>query len=122
MRLHISLSTDYPVEIVRKLLATINSKEVPTGHIRGTFSKGNCYGNVAHYLRDHWDDSWVLWLFGHKLHGVTHCCLYTQNGVKVVDTFSGKPTTEGYLIPGDSIDLIAHMPLSALRPKITRFA
>lgn len=114
MRIQISLSADQTKQVLAKMFATINSPTVPDATSRGMFSKRSCYGSVAHYLRDHWDDTWVLWLFGVDV-GVTHCCLYTKSDEKLVDTFSGYPSDRGYVLADDVVPLLVKTELRTLK-------
>ena len=118
MRVLLSLSGDVPERVLDKVIATINS-EAPTG-TAGIFTNRSCYGKVAHFLRQHWDDNWILYMFG--AHYVEHACLYTQSGQKVVDTFSGRLDAAGYSIQDEDIPLLRKIKLSAIRHKVSRFS
>ena len=80
-------------EVLAGMAATIDpSRAARVAY--SAFGNQSCYGSVAHHLMKHQDPSWYILFFGNPgTKDVTHTCLYTQDGQKVVDTFGGSPTT-----------------------------
>jgi hypothetical protein len=115
MKILISLSGDVPHRVLAKMIDTINS-DAERGS--GIFTNKSCYGRVAHYLRNNWEDSWQILMYGE--HYVIHCCLYSHSGKKIVDTFNGTPGPV-YTVDGDEIPLLAAIPLHTIKSAIERF-
>lgn len=115
MKILISLSGDVPQRVLDKIIATINSTAVRGP---GIFTKKSCYGSVAHYLRDHWDDSWQILMYGE--HYVVHCCLYSKSGKKIVDTFNGTPGPV-YKVDGEELPLLNSIQLRSIKKAVSRF-
>lgn len=108
---------------VRNLVATIDADKTPVRGDKVGFSPDTCYGSVGHYLRTHWDDSWIIHLFSFVEDSVEHACLYDDRGRKIVDTFRGKITKDGYLTDGGELyPEVAQIHLKDLRPYIRRLA
>ena len=102
-------------QVLVKMANTVVAQD-PGHETPGTYTDKSCYGKVAHALRQVWarahldEPNWYILLFssGTDTSNVAHACLYTQTGVKVVDTFPGKPVNrEGqvlYEVPGVDIN------------------
>ena len=118
MKILISVSAEPVSTVLRKMVATINA-DVPGHATAGTYTNVSCFGRVAHYLRTNWNDSWKILMFGFD--GVEHCCLYTEDGKKLVDTFNGVPKADGYYNRrGECYPNLASIRLSDLSNKVSR--
>lgn len=101
MKLRQLLNEDAPSVVLTKMATTID----PTVSRLNGYTNNSCFGRVAHYLKQHWNDTWYILLFGlREPNEVTHCCLYDANGKPVVDTFDGTPKN----VNGDIMYVDAH--------------
>ena len=92
MKLHQILKEDSAQVVLTKMATTIDPS---TSNLNG-YTNRSCFGKVAHYLKQKRNPEWYIMLFGlRSANEVTHCCLYTADGVPVVDTFDGEPQRVG---------------------------
>ena len=88
MKLNQILKEDNPQIVLTKMATTIS----PSSSNLNGYTSRSCFGKVAHYLKTHRDSTWYILLFGIAgVNEVTHCCLYDNDGNRVVDTFDGHP-------------------------------
>jgi hypothetical protein len=106
--------------VLRNIIATIDTNSSGRS-VKFVFTDESCYGQIGHYLSNHWDDSWTIFFFG--VHGVDHACLYSQDGKPIVDTFSGRVTADGYVTTGHVVyPMLGYIQLSKIRSYIRRFS
>ena len=114
MKIHHLLNEENAQTVLMKMATTIDPS---TGGENG-YTNRSCFGRVAHYLKNHRNPNWYIMLFGFVNNGeVTHCCLYDNNGTRVVDTFDGAPKhINGNIVYVDKFDnhheLLASMTVS----------
>lgn len=88
MKISQILKEDSPQVVLVKMATTIN----PASSNMNGYTDRSCFGKVAHYLKSHQNPNWYILLFGIRgAREVTHCCLYDEEGTRIVDTFDGAP-------------------------------
>ena len=82
------LNEENSMVVLTKMATTIDPS---TSKLNG-YTNNSCFGRVAHFLKTNHDPNWYILLFGFQQNGeVTHCCLYDDDGNRIVDTFDGEP-------------------------------
>lgn len=82
------LNEENSMVVLTKMATTIDPS---TSKLNG-YTNNSCFGRVAHFLKTNHDPNWYILLFGFRQNGeVTHCCLYDDDGNRIVDTFDGEP-------------------------------
>ena len=114
MKVEELLLEDNAQTVLVKMATTID----PNVSSLNGYTNRSCFGRVAHYLKAHTGEpSWYILLFGFKNNGeVTHCCLYSNDGERIVDTFDGEPrhTVDGIVyidVNGNEHELLASITL-----------
>lgn len=92
MKIRQLLTEENATTVLTKMATTID----PSASQLNGYTNNSCFGRVAHYLKTHRDPNWYILLFGFRENGeVTHCCLYDNEGNRIVDTFDGEPKNLG---------------------------
>lgn len=92
MKIRQLLTEETAMVVLTKMATTID----PSASKLNGYTNNSCFGRVAHYLKQHRNPDWYILLFGFQENGeVTHCCLYDNDGNRVVDTFDGAPKNIG---------------------------
>lgn len=85
MQIFISTSADKLDNVLQLMINTI---QLPKGS-KNTYGSAStsCYAQVAKYLRTHFHPTWQLMFFGGHADNVSHCCLYSDSGEPIVDSY-----------------------------------